>query len=100
MMNLPEKNSDIEKASDAIKAIAHPYRLKILCYLKSDEKTVLDIVEHVGSSQSNISQHIDKLRDKNILVSRRDGNKIYCRIKDDKMIPLINSIQQTFCSGD
>lgn len=98
MTNLLEKNADLEKASDAIKAIAHPYRLRILCYLKDEERTVLDIVKHVGSSQSNISQHIDKLRDKNILVSRRNGNKIYCRIKDEKMIPLINSIQQTFCS--
>lgn len=97
-MILPENDKDVEVASAAIKAIAQPYRLKILCFLKDEEKSVLEIVDNVGSSQSNISQHIDRLRDKGILASRREGNKIYCRILDPKIIPLINSIQETFCS--
>jgi ArsR family transcriptional regulator len=44
--------------------------LKILCALKSDELPVLEIVEQVGSSQSNISQHIDILRTKGIIESQ------------------------------
>jgi ArsR family transcriptional regulator len=39
--------------------MAHPLRLKILCALKGNELPVLEIVKYVGSSQSNISQHID-----------------------------------------
>jgi ArsR family transcriptional regulator len=57
-MKLLEKDEDINKATKALKAMAHPLRLKILCVLKSDELPVLEIVEQVGSSQSNISQHI------------------------------------------
>lgn len=98
-MKLPENNNDVDKACSSIKAIAQPYRLKTLCFLKEEEKTVLEIVDEVGSSQSNISQHIDRLRDKGILTSRRDGNKIYCSITDPKILPLINSIQDTFCSS-
>jgi ArsR family transcriptional regulator len=54
-MKLLEKDEDINKATKALKAMAHPLRLKILCALKSDELPVLEIVEQVGSSQPNIS---------------------------------------------
>jgi ArsR family transcriptional regulator len=36
-MKLLEKDEDINKATKALKAMAHPLRLKILCVLKSDE---------------------------------------------------------------
>jgi transcriptional regulator, ArsR family len=51
-MTLLEKEEDIEKATKALKAMAHPLRLKILCALKDSELPVLEIVKQVGSSQS------------------------------------------------
>ncbi len=98
MMKLLEKDEDINKATKALKAMAHPLRLKILCALKSDELPVLEIVEQVGSSQSNISQHIDILRTKGIIESRRDGNKILCKVKDEKILKLVANMQAVFCS--
>jgi ArsR family transcriptional regulator len=41
-MELLEKKEDIEKATNALKAMAHPLRLKILCALKGDELPVLE----------------------------------------------------------
>ena len=70
-MELDLHEKDIERASRSLKAIAHPLRLKILCTLGEDEITVQDIVERVGTSQSNISQHLAILRDKEILASRK-----------------------------
>ncbi len=55
---LMSKEEDIQQAAKAIKAIAHPLRLKILCVLGDREVSVQDIVEQVGTSQSNISQHL------------------------------------------
>jgi len=99
-MTLLEKDEDIEKATKALKAMAHPLRLKILCVLKNDELPVLEIVKQVGSSQSNISQHIDILRTKGIVESRRDGNKILCRVKDSKVLKLMLNMQAVFCSSE
>jgi ArsR family transcriptional regulator len=99
-MTLLEKDEDIEKATKALKAMAHPLRLKILCALKNDELPVLEIVKQVGSSQSNISQHIDILRTKGIVESRRDGNKILCRVKDSKVLKLMLNMQAVFCSSE
>jgi len=99
-MTLLEKDEDIDKATKALKAMAHPLRLKILCALKDSELPVLEIVKRVGSSQSNISQHIDILRTKDIVESRRDGNKILCKVKDAKILKLVANMQAVFCSED
>jgi len=92
--------SDIDLASRSLKAMAHPLRLKILCLLGGNpEVSVQDIVEHVGTSQSNISQHLSILRDKGILASRKDANKVYYRISDQKIVALIGSRREAFCSA-
>ncbi len=90
--------ADIETASRSLKALSHPLRLKILCTLGSDEVCVQHIVEHVGTTQSNISQHLAILRDKGILASRKDANKVYYRVGDDRMLRLISMMQEVFCS--
>ena len=51
-------------AARALKAISHLLRLKILCVIGAEEACVQDIVDAVGTSQSNISQHLAILRAK------------------------------------
>lgn len=90
---------DIFNASHSLKAMAHPLRLKILCILGGvGEVSVQDIVEQVGTSQSNISQHLSILREKGILASRKDANKVYYRVADDKILQLIGAMRSAFCS--
>lgn len=97
--HLITREEDIDIASRALKAMAHPLRLKILCILgATTEVSVQDIVDQVGTSQSNISQHLSILRDKGILQSRKDANKVYYRIGDPKILQLIGSLRTAFCS--
>jgi len=91
------KEENIEKASKALKAMGHPLRLKILCVLGDNEMPVMDIVSKVGTTQSNISQHIDILREKEIITSRRDGSRILCKVRDPQILSLLEAMQQTFC---
>jgi ArsR family transcriptional regulator len=101
-VTLITNEEDIFHASNSLKAMAHPLRLKILCILggSSSEISVQDIVEQVGTSQSNISQHLSILRDKGILASRKDANKVYYRVADPKILQLIDAMRAAFCSGD
>lgn len=92
--------ADIETASRSLKAMSHPLRLKILCTLGSGEACVQGIVDNVGTSQSNISQHLAILRDKGILSSRKDANKVYYRVGDERTLRLIGMMQEVFCSTD
>jgi len=90
-------DADIERASRSLKAMSHPLRLKILCTLGDQEVSVQDIVEHVGTSQSNISQHLAILRDKGILASRKDANRVYYRVGDARTLRLIGMMREVFC---
>jgi len=91
---------DIEVASRSLKAMSHPLRLKILCILGDREVCVQGIVENVGTTQSNISQHLAILRDKGILSSRKEANKVYYRVGDERTLQLIRMMQEVFCSTD
>ncbi len=92
-------DEDIERASRSMRAMSHPLRLKILCTLGEDEYSVQDIVEKVGTSQSNISQHLAILRDKGILASRKDANRVYYRVSDARTLRLIGMMREVFCSS-
>lgn len=96
---LMSRDDDIERASRSLKAMSHPLRLKILCTLGDKEISVQDIVEHVGTSQSNISQHLAILRDKGILDSRKDANRVYYSVGDTRTLRLIDMMREVFCSS-
>jgi len=92
------RDEDIDRASRSLKAMSHPLRLKILCTLGDSEISVQDIVEHVGTSQSNISQHLAILRDKGILSARKDANRVYYKVGDQRTLALISMMREVFCS--
>ncbi len=96
--DLMAREEDIDRASRSLKAMSHPLRLKILCVLGNREVSVQDIVENVGTSQSNISQHLAILRDKGILKSRKDANRVFYKVGDDRTLKLIEMMQNVFCS--
>ncbi|MCW8826925.1 MAG: metalloregulator ArsR/SmtB family transcription factor [Gammaproteobacteria bacterium] len=96
--NLITNDEDVNRASRSLKAMSHPLRLKILCTLGEQEVSVQDIVERVGTSQSNISQHLAILRDKGILASRKDANRVYYRMVDARTLKLIEMMRDLFCS--
>lgn len=98
--SLMTRDEDIDRASRSLKAMSHPLRLKILCTLGDKEISVQDIVEHVGTSQSNISQHLAILRDKGILFSRKDANRVYYKVGDSRTLRLIDMMREVFCSAE
>ena len=102
-MNEPSdtpNQEDTTLTAAALKAMAHPLRWKILCTLGTDEMSVGEIVEKTGTSQSNISQHLEQLRNKNILVSRKEANRIYYRIRNDQLLELIGTMRNVLCPAN
>ena len=102
LKSCPEKllsrTTDIVHASNCLKAMAHPLRLKILCLLMQFDKiSVLDLVEAVGTSQSNISQHLSVLKEKGLLRCDKEANKVYYSLVDEDLALLISSIRKAFC---
>jgi DNA-binding transcriptional ArsR family regulator len=99
IIDLIGKQEQIETAARALKAISHPLRLKMLCVIGDGEVCVQDIVEAVGTSQSNISQHLAILRDKGVLLTRKDANRVYYRVGDQRTLQLIVMMREVFCGA-
>jgi ArsR family transcriptional regulator len=63
----------------------NPTRLLILWTLSEEEHSVGDIAGIVGASLQNTSQHLRLMRDKGLLVSRREGNTVYYGLQRDAL---------------
>ena len=98
VFDLTGRGEDIKEASEALKAMAHPLRLKILCLVGHQELMVQEIVEAVGTSQSNISQHLAVMRERGLLASRKEANKVFYRIEDPRILKMIGMMREVFCS--
>jgi DNA-binding transcriptional ArsR family regulator len=87
------RHEDTSLTANALKAMAHPLRWKILCTLGDRELSVGEIVDQTGTSQSNISQHLEQLRNKNIVMSRKEANRIFYRIRNQQLLDLIGNMR-------
>ncbi len=67
-------------ASETLKAMAHESRLVILCLLYHGEKSVTELENILELRQPTISQQLARLRNDDLVVTRRDGKLIYYSI--------------------
>lgn len=79
-----------------LKAIAHPQRLMIMCYLLDGEKNVSELQEVCEISQSQISQFLNRMQRENILKVRKQGQFSYYSIANKSLVRLIVSLQKIF----
>jgi DNA-binding transcriptional ArsR family regulator len=96
----PYGGEDTVLTANALKAMAHPLRWKIICTLGDSEMSVGEIVDRAGTTQSNISQHLEQLRDKRIVVARKEANKVFYRIRNDQLLMLISTMRTVLCPAN
>jgi DNA-binding transcriptional ArsR family regulator len=88
--------SQLEQAARSLKALAHPTRLMILQLLIESERPVGELEKLLEVSQANLSQHLNLMKDKKLLASRRAGNQVYYRLHDNRLMGLMALIQDLF----
>lgn len=98
IFDLIGKSQNIEEAAVAMQAMSHPLRIKVLCLLSSGEISVQEIVEAVGTTQGNVSQHLAILKASGMVANRSEGKKMLYRIEDPRIIKLISLTREMFCS--
>ena len=89
-------NSAMESA-EILKNLSHHLRLLAVCFIGNGEKTVQELEAYLGTSQSNISQHLAKLRAAKILDTRKEGNLVFYRVRDQRTLELVSALQDIFC---
>lgn len=89
--------SKADEISQMLSCIAHPLRLLIICMLLERSMFVNELTDAIGTTKGNISQHLRVLVDRGLLGRRRDGNRIFYRIRDPNLTDLIGTIKRLYC---
>lgn len=81
-----------------LRALGNERRLMIVCKLAEwGEANVTTLAEALGLSQSALSQHLTRLRERGIVTSRRDSQTIWYRIADPRIEELFATLHGLFC---
>ncbi len=91
------QKSNIYKATRCLKVMAHPARLQILCTLRDGEQNVQNLEYYTGLKQTTLSQHLSLLKDREVLVSRREATFSYYKFANQRMVELFDLVEDIFC---
>ncbi len=90
--------ADAERACDLLKALTNPSRLLILCQLADGEKSVGQLEELLRLRQPTLSQQLARLREDQLVETRRDGKMVHYRLASPEARRLIELLYELFCA--
>lgn len=79
-----------------LKALSNKRRLQILCSLLEGECCVNELEKTIRISQSALSQHLAKLRQADLVGTRRNAQTIYYSLKDEAVYTMLSVIRDTY----
>ncbi len=88
------------EAAAFLKTLAHEGRLMILCHLGTGEKSVGALEALLDMRQAAVSQMLARLRDEDLVQTRRDGKTIFYSLKNPNTEEIIALLYRQFCSPD
>ena len=94
---LTELHDMAAHAVELLKAMANEWRLMILCQLSEGEKTVSELQEILGLSQSALSQHLAVLRRERIVRSRKEAQSVSYSLSGDDATKVMQTLHEVFC---
>ena len=91
--------SKLELAASKLRAISHPMRIAIIDLLANGKKlSFTEIYKLLGIEQATASHHLNILKSKGLLLSKREGKKIYYSLKNLTLTDIIECINR--CNED
>jgi DNA-binding transcriptional ArsR family regulator len=94
---MAELQDNARRAAPLLKAMSNPSRLVILCQLAEGERSVGELEEAVGLSQSGISQHLAVLRREHVVATRRDRQTMFYSLASADVVALMTTLHKVFC---
>jgi len=86
-----------KRASVVLKAMGNQHRLLILCQLMRAERSVGELENVVGISQSALSQHLARLRRDNLVKTRRSAQTIFYSLAGHEAEKVLGALYQLYC---
>lgn len=97
-MKLREMRAKAGDVEALLKAAANRNRLLILCELNGGERSVSALQKGIGLSQSALSQHLARLREDNLVATRREAQTIHYSLADERVGRLIGLLYELYCA--
>lgn len=85
------------KAESMLKQLANRRRLMVLCHLVGEEKSVGQLEELVGLSQSALSQHLARMRKSGLIKAQKRGKMVYYSIASVEAQALLSTLHLLYC---
>ena len=82
--------------AEFFKALAHPLRIAILDALRKGELGVNELCVELNAEQSTLSQQLGVLRNRSIVVGRKEGLNVYYSVRDTTVFKLLDVAKQIF----
>ena len=82
--------------AEFFKALAHPLRISILDALRDGELTVNEISQRFDVEQANASQQLAVLRNRNMVIARKEGSNVYYSVSDKTIFKLLDAAKEIF----
>ena len=83
-----------EMHAEICKVLANPKRIEILNLLRGVERSVSELASLAELPQTNVSQHLSYLRQKGMVVSRRDGTSVYYTVTNVKIFKAMDTMKE------
>lgn len=90
--NMEEKMFQMH--AEVCKSLSSPTRLKILNSVRGGEKSVKELTKLLGLHKANLSQHLAILRQRKIVIARREGLNIYYSIANPKLVKACDILRE------
>lgn len=85
---------DLARMAKVLKLLAHPYRLKIVDLLESEEAApVHDLVDRLDLPQAVVSNHLKKMLRAGLVQSERRGKEIWYSLGDRRSLTILNCMR-------
>ena len=88
----PEGARVFELAAELFSVLSTPMRLRILSALCNEEKSVSQMLEEIGTTQPNLSQHLNVLYRCGVLAKRKQGTQVIYRVQSEQAVTLCRSV--------
>ena len=80
--------------AEMCQVFSHPKRLEVINVLRAGEMSVSELAQRLGLAVGNLSQHLSMMKERHILLSRKDGNMVYYRIYNPKLIRCFDMMRE------
>ncbi len=80
--------------AEMCQVFSHPKRLEAINVLREGEMTVTELSQKLGLTVGNLSQHLSMMKDRHILLSRKEGNQVYYRIANPKLLQCFDMMRE------